>query len=533
MRKVAWLSLVIGAGVVGAAVTWDGPIVWDDLEHLDHSRWLLSRYGLYAHPPFVARTVQWYGPLWELVMGLCTEWVFPFLRDPIWVRHAVTFALFPITIVAAYRLLGRVGYERSTRLLACACLFGVIRFGGHGLLNVKDFPFACAFLLASLGLWVLLREGQLPPLGSGFRRSTITAAVLVALVPFLVRPAIHFHFWGLFLFLVLYCALSLHLSRLARWLIPLSTILIGAVILFALFPPMWQRSWHVWIRPIRLFAAFPFEDEVRFFGTSYAVSALPRWYPLAWLPVLAEPVTSVVCLCGLAFFVYSLIQRLQSRTNPFELETRHGRVDLSFPLWLSLIVVASWCGVLIVKPTLYDEERHILFLFPPLFLLGALGLDRLPSRVKVSLVTLIVASSLASYASWGRYAYVYKSPLVGDTRASAFSGDYWGACLSEAVKALPAYVPKHAVVYADDYLGSAVLAARRYHESRFASIPDYGDYDWTKAYPSQPPWYAVVFNRAGTIEGVLANVTAGKFQVLWHSTMPPGDKACYLLEAAR
>ena len=144
-----------------------------------------------------------------------------------------------------------------------------------------------------------------------------------------------------------------------------------------------------------------------------------------------------------------------------------------------------------------------------------------------------MAISLISYASWGRYAYVYKSPLIGDTRATAFSGDYWGACLSEAVKALPAYVPKHAVVYADDYKGSAVLAARRFRESRFASIPGYGDYDWTMEYPTQLPWYAVVFNRAGTIEGILAKVTEGKLRILWHSTMPPGDTACYLLEAVR
>jgi hypothetical protein len=212
--------------------------------------------------------------------------------------------------------------------------------------------------------------------------------------------------------------LSPRLSRPARWLVPVSVLLMGAVFVFALYPAVWQRRWRAWITPLRLFSAFPFEDQVRFFGTSHAVGALPWWYPAVWLPVVAEPVTLLACISGLTLLLVSLVRGRPVRSRRFDLSTRYGSVNLSFPVWLGLIVVVSWCGVLVMKPALYDEERHVLFLFPPLFLLGALGLDRLPSRLKVGIAALIVVVSLASYASWGRYAYVYKSPVIGDTRAT-------------------------------------------------------------------------------------------------------------------
>ena len=122
--------------------------------------------------------------------------------------------------------------------------------------------------------------------------------------------------------------------------------------------------------------------------------------------------------------------------------------------------------MILLHPTIYDEERHLLFLYPPVLVIAALGLDDLGERLKYGLAVLAVASACSSYAHWGRYAYVYKSSLIGDRHAERFMGDYWGACIPLAVGALADRVPVGAPVVVPGPLDPALIQYARLRAGR-------------------------------------------------------------------
>src|SRR5262249_50419946 len=154
---------------------------------------------------------------------------------------------------------------------------------------------------------------------------------------------------------------------------------------------------------------FAWDGTVRAFGQSWPANGLPRWYALVWFPVALAPPAAMVAVVGLI----RCFRRLPPASHPFPLQMRRGPVDLSLRRWLAAHAALFWLGVLVLRPTLYDEDRHLLFLLPPVLVLAALALDACGARVKNAVALLVAVTSLASYAEWGRYAYVYKSPLIG------------------------------------------------------------------------------------------------------------------------
>jgi hypothetical protein len=187
--------------------------------------------------------------------------------------------------------------------------------------------------------------------------------------------------------------------------------------------------------------------------------------------------------------------------------------------------------LLLRLPVLYDEERHILFLYPPLLVLAALGLDRLKERYKHLLSALIVAASLASYARWGRYSYVYKSPLIGSSSSEQFMGDYWGLCVPLAVRALNGRVPPGTDVLVDGPDDVVALENAKLTGSTFGRVPGFGPYSFRTDGEFKPPFAAISTNRFGQhLDGVLGDAAAGRAKILWSSPMPPGEPACVLAE---
>jgi hypothetical protein len=523
------ILVAVGSIGLGFALTWRGVATWDSLPHLDRSRWLVHELGLPSSRPSdgLIELLKWYGPFWALYLGLLSELVFPFLRDPLWVQQAFNFALYPSGLYAVLRLLGRAGVRRSTSWLAVSLLFSAIRLGGHALVNVNDFPMAMLSLVVMLYLWNKLREVDAIARASG-RVSSLTLCLLgmVAMVPFLVRPPVLVQSATLTVFLAVYACTTLrHASRATRMAVVAIPLLAGGLFALSIWPSLWEhRRALPWHTAITGFTRFAWVGEVRYFGRSALSTQLPRYYPFIWLPVLLTPPAFVLLLLGLS--------RLWSGAQPvgkaFRWEVRGRGFDLTLRRWLALHAALLWLGVLLIHPTLYDEERHLLFLYPPLLLVAALGLDDLDERLKWALTVLLVATSLVSYAHWGRYSYVYKSPLIGDQSAGRFEGDYWGVCVPLAVSALQGRVPPGSEVVVSAPYDAARAEYERLRRSRFRARPDFGPYSLVSR-PPRPGDFSIVYNRNGGDAGALRAVRDGRAAVLWQTSMPPGDPACLLV----
>jgi hypothetical protein len=206
-----------------------------------------------------------------------------------------------------------------------------------------------------------------------------------------------------------------------------------------------------------------------------------------------------------------------------------GTIDLSLRRWLALHAALLWLAAIVLHPAAYDEERHFLYLYPPLLVLGALGLDALDARLKVAFAALVIVTAAVSYAGWGRYAYVYKSPLIGDRSADRFMGDYWGACVPLAVDALAGRVPAGAEVVVPEPTDAARAQYARLRDGPFARR-DFGPYQIV-GQPSVWPTYLILTNRLGDNAPAIRAAAEGRARELWRAVMPPGDPACVLVEA--
>jgi hypothetical protein len=424
-------------------------------------------------------------------------------------------------------MLIRGGETPSTSGLAVALLFGAIRLGGQALVNVNDFPMAMLSLLVMLYLWNKLREvDPIAQTVGRFPRGTLVMVGIVAMVPFLVRPPVLVEPMLLTAFFVAYgCTRLRNARRTDRVRLIVLPLMSGAIFGVAIWPSLWERARALPLRTaIWGFTRFDWVGEVRYFGHTALSNQLPRLYPFVWLLVMMSPVAFVVFVLG----ALRVIARRDPTAHSLTLPMRRGAIRLTLRRWLALHAALLWLGVLVVHPTLYDEERHVLFLYPPLLVLAALGLADFGESFKRTLIVLVIGTSLISYAGWGRYAYVYKSRLIGDRSADRFTGDYWGVCVPAAVAALQGRVPPGAEVVVPAPYDAALAEYQRLRESRFLARAGFGPYRLISQ-PSEQSSYFILYNRMGFNDRALQDVREGRAALVWQTSMPPGDPACVII----
>ena len=508
--------------LLGFVLTRVGVTTWDTRAHRQYMEWLIGKWtGHDVGVPF--ETVKWYGPLWEYVLVLFTG-VLRFLRDPLWVRHAVTFTLLPATLAVAYGSLRASGESRGTALLAIGLLVGNIRFVGHSLLNVKDFPLACGYLLATLLLWNVLNKKLATPSDLLGRPGWLFAATLLSVVPYLLRAPV-IHHWLLLVALCLAAALldAKDLPGVRKWRVALAPLVSGPLVIWALWPTLWETGLRGFPASFGLFSKFSWYGHVRLFGRSYLPTELPWWYAPAWIPVSWEPVSLALLVVGVFAFAFVTVRGA----------LRELTWSVSFPaerssLWVAVFALAPWAAVLVLRPVLYDEERHLLFAMPLVAVSAALGLRGLTERVKVGLSCLVLASAAFALASWGKYAYVYKDPLLHVTNED-FMGDYWGAASGAMAQALYDHVPSGSYVVVIAPPDPLLDELQRRESSLLMAAPAPKSFQLEDRGPPSGPFYVIAMNRNGIDRKVLEDIAAGRARQIWAESMPPGNAVASVL----
>ena len=524
-KLLIFLLIVLFSIGLGFAVTSGEIITTDDANRIVHGQWLLSHFGL---APKTLHVAKWYGPLWDIILYFAHAYIFPFLNNPHWVMHALTFALFPITLTLTYLLLGRARVSYSTRLLIIALLFGIIRFGGHAAVTVKDFPAACAYLIITIYLWIALKERRTK---NGYDLSTLMELGIIASIPFMLRIPNGFHLVFLTAFIVIHNYFFLPKANLKeRILPPIMLLLAGLCAFFILYPSWWDLSLDVLKKPFTLFSSYHWNGEIRIFGNSIMIEAsktpIPWWYVFVWPPVMIHPLAFFVMLAGL---IGSFTKGIQKK-YPFILSSKSKKYNLSLIKWMWLITILSFAAVIIIRPLLYDEERQILFLYPLLMIIAGLGLDDLKKKWKLILAGLIAVLSLFSYMNWERYSYTYKSPLIGNTSSSQFLGDYYMTCFAPAARKIHESIPPGTPIVVN---GPTHLIEYQLDDLKKINhpspIPDIANYPVTWEKPTDGTAYAVLTsNRLGWHLPIVDAIVRGEADLIWQDMMPPGEPACVL-----
>ena len=505
--------------LAGFLLTRIGTITWDSAAHRDHMLWLVGRWRG-QHLPLPYGTLQWAGPLWEYVLAVFDA-AFAFLRDPFCVRYAATFTLLPGTAAAVFILLRRAGETRATAALAVALLLGNVRFVGHSIINVKDFPHACLYAASALWLWCVLNRETAAGLLS--RPRTLVAATVVSFLPYLMQPPVLSH-WLVLCALCLYAAAResaglVPWRRLAGALLP---VVAGPLFACAVWPPLWTTGLSGFATSFTLFSRYPWWGTVRVLGVDYQSTALPMWYGPFWIPMSWNPVGILVLVAGIAGFVVVV-----ARLLPGLRRATTSVLTNSLPLWVAIFALAPWAAVVLLRPVLYDEDRHLLFGMPLLAVAAALGLRRLGERTKAGLAAAVLVSTCVALASWGKYSYVYRNPLLG-TAAEDFKGDYWGVSSGAMAQALYDHVPDGAWVVVAALPEPVTLEVERRQTSRLVRARPPKWFRLELKGPPEGDFYVLATNRNGTNHRIMEDIAAGRATELWRDPVPGGDPGAVL-----
>jgi len=528
------ILLVCGISIIaGLVLTYIGIHGWDDTFRYHHSQWLLSVYHLKDYVGGEYPHLRSYSAIpMELVLALITECVLPFLHDPYWIRHTFVFAAFPFSLYILFVVLLRSGYGVPTGLIAVTGMMSIIRLGGHALWNVKDAPHALVHLLVILLLWTgllnvqeMIKKQKPPPY------TLLIGMGVLSVMPFLFRRPNISQIALLFPTMIVLALSYKSLSWRNRTIMVGLPVLSAMVTLVVFYPPIIKSGLGVVVNSIQTTANFGWGGYVRLFGRTFFSQNLPWWYAFAWLPVIA---TSTVILLSAVGLVFSVMFKGKQKSETLSLSLSLRRYQWSWTLqtWLWIQVCAVWFAVLFLKPTLYDEERHLLFIYPPVFLLGLLGLRYLKANIQYALAAIMFVTAMAAYVHWGQYAYIYKSTLIGNRNSFAFMGDYKKLCYARGVDALARIAPSPSLVSVDGF--TVNLARIQYDRLRYSPVmswryPDLPQLQFASWRPKATPFYVITSNRVGSeFFTVRREIKEGKAEFIWGERFPTGEQGCII-----
>jgi hypothetical protein len=218
-----------------------------------------------------------------------------------------------------------------------------------------------------------------------------------------------------------------------------AVVAISWFIMLAFWP--WAQT-NPLLRPIQALTKFShysdWQGSVLFEGATIKATALPRIYIVKWL-LITLPEIFLLAFVLSALYGVGWIMRGKGQCERSALA--NAAVLMTTALFPLAYVVAN-------KTILYNAERHLTFIVPPLACLAAWGSYRALSKLSVKwkrAAGLAIASYLIFHVGvmirLHPDEYVYFNQLVGGLKGAngQYDTDYWGNSFREAVRGLAAY----------------------------------------------------------------------------------------------
>lgn len=374
--------------------------------------------------------MHYYGGLFDLTTGLVNRGLGYTDYDLAYhqIRHLFN-AVFGLLLMFFVGLLAQkiIGWRGA--LLALVFAFFSPRLLGHTFMNPKDIPFAAGFAIALYYMTVLLEQLPKPNwktaagIAIGFGIALGTRAGGLLLVGYL----------GLFMaadFLLRFGVqgFSKRTTALLQYAIfGIGIVLSGYVLGILTWPAALVDPIGHPYKALTEFSDLGVKIRLLFQGENVMSDATAWYYPLLWI-VLTVPL----------FVIIGLLINLMLGLELFK---RYP------PLPYLLLVFASLFPLFYViykDSILHDGWRHLIFVYPSMIVLAAMGWIFIEEKLK--------HQQMVTYAIWGMLAltviepaifilrnthlpYVYFNPLGGGISSAfgKYETDYWGVSVKQAV----------------------------------------------------------------------------------------------------
>ena len=375
-------------------------------------------------------------------------------RDIYLMRHLLTHLLFIAGGFAcgmlAYRMMG----SRWLALLAMLLFLLHPRLYAHSFFNTKDIPFAVMLIIA---LYLTHRA---------FRKDTLGAFLLCGIS---VGLAINLRVFGLLLLPMILAMRAPDLWQ-GRRGERKRILMTGVALAVAALATVWLIHPYYWENPLRfieglrVLSQHPRLTENLFMGEIYRSDAVPWNYIPVWFGITTPPVALALGALGAAAVCWRAIARPVAALR--DREIRFGVLLLG--CFVTPVVVA-----IALQSNIYNDWRHMYFLWGPFCLIAAVGLRaitnirmgegiwkvgaRLPGRIRggrLHMARRTLAYGIAgaglittatAMAALHPHQQVYFNALV-DTKtpgalAKRYDTDYWQIAQRQSLEYLLARYP--------------------------------------------------------------------------------------------
>ncbi|MFH1444841.1 MAG: hypothetical protein ABIG34_05675 [Candidatus Peregrinibacteria bacterium] len=360
--------------------------------------------------------IRYHGAWFEIVQTVVQEVMeLRFARAIFIMRHMLNFVMFWIGLMAIYAIALRTFKSRTWALVAMILLLLSPRQFGHAFFNGRDIP---AMTFFAVSMYTLLLFLDTPDFKHAVFHGIACGLVISLRVGLLFLPLYTV------LFLCLQMVANVAKGERVTWKRSATLFTAYFIALSLATVAFWPLLWaHPVQHLLDALQNMLWEQQAPggfYFGE--ITSALP-WH---WVPVhvfISTPLLyTVLAVLGCVFFIASMIRR------PVSALLEHRNL-LLFLLWLFLPIFM----VIFLGASLFDEWRHIYFIYPAFLLLAVYALRMLwmfstRFALRGGLVLLCVMSFLGS-AMWMvrnhplQYAYF---SLPSNWIEGRFELDYWG-----------------------------------------------------------------------------------------------------------
>jgi len=323
------------------------------------------------------------------------------------IRHMYVRVFFIIAGFCFYSLLKPFIKSNLVLLIGLVLFFFHPRISAHSFYNIKDSLFLSLFTISAYFMFKYINTSTLKNLVF-FAITTafaINARLTGAFIP------IYFVFYTLF-------------SNRSNFKWALKNLFIysflTALTLYIIWPVLWSNPCIEIFNAFKTFSNYSkWGGTVLFMGKVIKASELPITYVPVWILITSPFHHLVIYIVGFLFLFYCFFKR----------GSKNGVNNI---LFFSLFVLLSTYGsVIIFNSTLYDDWRHLYFIFPFLIIPGIIGLDFVHRSNKV-LFLVILSVMLISFINTSfwmvrnhPYHYVYFNYLAGRNWDKRWDRDYW------------------------------------------------------------------------------------------------------------
>jgi len=223
------------------------------------------------------------------------------------------------------------------------------------------------------------------------------------------------------------------------WITATAYFLVAGVVTYLAWPRLWGAPVQRYFEGLGIISNFSdYPGRVLFDGHLYGVSELPRSY----LPILlniqfTEPLLLSVYV-GLGVLGWRIL---------------HGRLRTDLLLYIGLGFAFPMLGLILLNSPLYHNFRQTLFLIPAMFMLAAITLELVFSKMTQSWARVLLIGAIALPGVYYSvklypYEYVYYNSLVGGPAGARnrYELDYWRISLREAALELNELAPPGATI---------------------------------------------------------------------------------------